>query len=70
MSLQRWESLSVPEQVAVIVVALPGVSFTAAIIQRAQDGILRLVEGYWPGPLERLRFGLASRWANRIEEKV
>jgi len=67
-----WAARSVPEQVALLVGGLLLVVFSAVVMERAQDGVLRLAEGYWPTPFSGLRFTLARRWekkAQRVEER-
>jgi len=67
--LKCWEGFSTPTQVALLAVALAVVGFSATVVQRFQDSILRLAEGYWPGPFRRLRFALAQRWEGKLRRK-
>ncbi|WP_448594353.1 hypothetical protein [Thermoflexus hugenholtzii] len=67
-----WSARSVPEQAALLVGGLLALAFSAVVMEWAQEGVLRLAEGYWPFPFRGLRFALARRWekkAQRIEER-
>jgi len=61
-----WTARSTPEQAAVLVGGLLLVAFTASVVERSQETVLRMVEGYWPPPLRGLRFVLARRWEGRV----
>lgn len=67
--LDWWAARSTPEQTALLVGALLGGAFSALVMERSQDSLLRAAEGYWPGLLRPLRFALARRWAKRIRHK-
>ena len=62
-----WAARSAPEQVALLVGGLLLVAFSAVVVEWAQDGVLRLAEGYWPRPFSGLRFALARRWEKKVQ---
>ncbi|MCX7681535.1 MAG: hypothetical protein N2508_06180 [Anaerolineae bacterium] len=67
-----WTACSAPEQVALLVGGLLLIAFSGVVMEWAQDGVLRLAEGYWPFPFRWLRFALARRWekkTQRMEER-
>ncbi len=53
--------------IALAVGGLMLLAASAAVMSWLQLSVLRLAEGYWPGPLRRLRFALARRLANRLQ---
>jgi hypothetical protein len=63
-----WAARSVPEQVALLVGGLLLVAFSAGVMEWAQDGVLRLAEGYWPPPFGGLRFALARCWEKKARQ--
>jgi hypothetical protein len=65
--VSRWDKLSVAEQIAWAIVGLIWVALWTTLMERAQTGLLRLAEGYWPSWLDWLRNRLAESWAKRIE---
>ncbi len=67
--VKSWERLSIAEQIVWGVIGLVWVVLWATLMERAQTGLLRLAEGYWPGWLDWLRDRLAGRWAKRVEKK-
>ena len=67
--IKHWEILSAAEQIVWAVAGLVWVMLWATLMERAQTGLLRLAEGYWPGWLDWFRDWLAEHWANRIERK-
>ncbi|HHS96995.1 MAG TPA: hypothetical protein ENK08_03725 [Chloroflexi bacterium] len=67
-----WTARSTPEQAAVLIGGLLGIVFSGLVMERFQDVVLRWAEGFWPRPLDRLRFALVRRWekrARRMEER-
>lgn len=67
---KTFSSLSFLEQVAWLVLGFTLVSFSATIVNKFQDHVAQLLEGYWPSPLSRLRFFFAGKWNKRIERAV
>lgn len=66
---QAWTTLTFLEQGTIIVTALVLVVFSSAIVEHAQENLLKLVEGYWPGIFASLRFRLADRKFSEIASK-
>lgn len=72
-----WQQLvdllvAIDHPAAYVALAVGGLLVLAAssvVISWLQLPILRLLEGYWPWPLRRLRFGLARWVAKRLETK-
>ncbi len=63
----RWlTELSVPQQAGLLVLALLGLTLSAALMRHLTLPWLRLLEGYWPGPLQRLALWLGARKARRL----
>ena len=63
----RLASYSGPGQVAVLVGALLLIGASAIVVQRLSRPVLRLLEGYWPPPLEPLRDRLIGQSARRAD---
>jgi hypothetical protein len=55
-------------QLATVIAALVGVARSAVIVQRFEYPVLRLLEGYWPDWLDRLRTWLITRQQPKIDE--
>lgn len=55
--------------VAAAVVGLFLLTVSSGLVEWGTLPILRLAEGYWPGLLRGLRFGLATRQGRRLESK-
>lgn len=65
--------LSTPAAIAVAAGALVVVVASGAVVGRFQLGVIRLLEGYWPARLDRLRDRLVERrtdWVGPAEERV
>ncbi|HHH41312.1 MAG TPA: hypothetical protein ENK56_04835, partial [Chloroflexi bacterium] len=63
-----WAARSTPEQAAVLIGGLLGIVFSGLVMEWFQDVVLRWAEGYWPRPLDWLRFALARRWEKRVRQ--
>ncbi len=67
-----WQWLmarTLAEQVLLLVLALFLLALSVAIAERLRPALLRLLEGYWPGPLRWLS-GVLGRWqAGRLRKR-
>jgi hypothetical protein len=74
---QNWQQISAqlikinqPEAyIALIVGGLFLLTASSTAMSWLQPPVLRLLEGYWPGPLRGLRFRLARRYEKRLQQK-
>lgn len=64
----RLDTLPIFAQVALVILALLGVTASGFVAQRLSLPVLRLLEGYWPGWLRPLRDALVTRKQHRFEK--
>lgn len=68
--MSRWVNLSLPAQITVLAIGLIGVAVSAAVMQRLEYPMLRLLEGYWPNwpGIRWLRKKLTDRQNRKLDE--
>ncbi len=59
----------VATQIALAIVALFAVVFSASLVEEIQSWVIRICEGYFPGFLDSLRLRLSNHWGDRIRKK-
>lgn len=62
-------SLSLPEQIAILLLALLLLTLSTALMGRLHFTFLRWLEGYWPWPLHRLSIELGRRYARKLQKR-
>jgi hypothetical protein len=64
-----WKSLPGIQQISIIGIAVIMVLFSASLVEHFQNRLLRIIEGYWPHRLIRVRYYFANRWKKKIDGK-